>query len=328
MALKKELREAYEEAGVTADQIVKLEEVFTDEEILSKLTAQHMKAADYTTKTQALAEAKRKFEQEQQQFTEGRDYLDGQMNQYKLDMEKRLNDALAQVTQSSLRGAALETKLRTLAAQYGEDPAELLSDVKEAREEKKKDAAPIFDDEEFKKRYVPRDEFTNAANQIYAYPTMIRDFERDYQKTFGKEYDGSLTDLINEASREVQQLHQRGQKNVDLFGHIRSKLDFAGQQTRNQEAAKATSAKEREDWEKNKTEEIERNLRTKLAAENPGAYRGTWDNKPEAWRSNLNAQARQNKLPDQSAVAQHQRQAGLHAKFEELAAKVEAGGAV
>lgn len=322
MALKKELKDAYKEAGVTDDQIAKLEEVFTDEEILSKLTAQHMKAADYTTKTQALADARKALEKEREEFTQGRDYLDGQMNTYKADMEKRLNDALAQVSESSLRGAALETKLRTIAAQYGEDPAELLSDVKATREEKKD--APVYD--EYDKRYISRDDFTKQADSVVSFTTQIRDFEREYKKQFGTEYDGSITDLVGEASKEVAQRRARGQ-NIDLFGYMREKLDFSGQARRNQETEKTKAAEERTKWETQTREEIERDVRSKVLAENPAAYKGSWAPKPEAWRNELGAAARQNKLPDQSPMAQHNHRAGLHAKFEELAAKAEASNA-
>lgn len=325
MALNDKLKTAYAELGVTPEHFAKLEEVFTDAELQEKLAGGYMRNQDYTQKTQALALERKKLEDERKEFTEGRDYLDGQVNVWKQDMEKRLNDALAQVASSSLRGAALETKLRTLAAQYGEDPAELLADVKETREEKK--AAPAFDDAEFNKKYVPRDEFTTAANQVYAFAPMIRDFERDYQKTFGKEYEGSITDLINESSRAVQEQRSRGRKDIDLFGYMREKLDFKGQVAKNQETDKLKAETERKDWETKTREEIERDVRSKVLAENPAAYRSPDFNKPEAWRNNLGAQARQNKVPDQSPQAQFNHRNEIHNKFNELAAKVEASNA-
>lgn len=325
MALIDKLKEAFAEAGVTPEHFAKLEEVFTDAELQEKLAGGYMKNKAFTEKTQALALERKKLEDERKEFTEGRDYLDGQVNVWKQDMEKRLNDALAQVAASSLRGAALETKLRTLAAQYGEDPAELLADVKETREEKK--AAPAFDDAEFSKKYVPRDEFTTAANQVYAFAPMIRDFERDYQKTFGKEYEGSITELINESSRAVQEQRSRGRKDIDLFGYMREKLDFKGQVAKNQEAATAAAAEERKTWETKTRDEIERDVRSKVLAENPAAYRSPDFNKPEAWRGNLGAAARQNKVPDQSPQAQFQHQQKLHSTFNELAAKAEAKSA-
>lgn len=326
MALKQELQEIVDNAKYSdaAHKQALAELLEKDTEFAADFQAGYMKSKDYTTKTQAIADARKKLEQEQLQFTEGRDYLDNQMNAYKTDMEKRLNDALAQVAASSLRGAALETKLRTIAAQYGEDPAELLADVKETREEKK--AAPAFDDEEFKKRYIPRDEFNEQANNVVSFNTRLRDFEREYKREFGKEYDGSIHDLVNDASKEVQQLRQRGQ-NTDLFSYMKQKLDFSGQAIRNQEAAKTAAAEERSKWETTTREEIERDVRSKVLAENPAAYKGSWAPKPEAWRTQLNASARQNKVPDQNPMAQHEHRANLHQKFEELAAKVEAGGA-
>lgn len=322
MALNKELKEAYKEAGVTDEQIAKLEEVFTDEEILSKLTAQHMKAADYTTKTQALADARKALEAQQAQFSTDQDYIMQQTADYKTDMEKRLNSTLQELSQARLYGAALKTKVDTLAAQYGEDAAELLKDVQEMRADAKKPDAPAFDDTEFNKRYVPRDEFTTAANQVYSFAPMIRDFEREYQRTFGKEYEGSITELINESSRAVQDARNRGRKDIDLFGYMKEKLDFKGQQVRNQEAEKTKAAEERTQWETQKTEEIERNLRSKLLAENPNALRNdavTFER--EQWRDNLGANARQNKIPQQTPQDQFQHRQSLHQKFIENAEK-------
>jgi hypothetical protein len=321
MALNQALKDAFAEAGVTDDHFAKLEEVFTDEELQQKLAGGYMKNKAFTEKTQALAVERKKLEDDQKAFNEGQDYLGNQMNSYKADMEKRLNDALAQVQASSLRGAALETKLRTLAATYGEDPAELLADVKAAREEAK-DKPTGFDygSDEFKKNVVGRDEFKSVANAFASYPTQVRDFEREYQRTFGKEYEGSLTELVNTASKEVEAARARGQ-NVDLFGHIRTKLDFDGQKARNAETATAAAAKEKEDWQKQTREEIERDVRSKVLAENPNAYKGSSWEKPEAWRQNLGAAKRENKMPTPTAQDDFQRRVELHQKFEDVAAK-------
>lgn len=320
MALNQLLKDAFAEAGVTDDHFAKLEEVFTDEELQQKLAGGYMKNKAFTEKTQALAVERKKLEDDQKAFNEGQDYLGNQMNTYKQDMEKRLNDALAQVQASSLRGAALETKLRTLAAQYGEDPAELLADVKAAREEEKKTAAGFdYGSDEFKKNVVGRDEFKQVANAFASYPTQVRDFEREYQRTFGKEYEGSLTELVNTASKEVEAARARGQ-NIDLFGHIRTKLDFTGQAQKNAEAAKVATEEERKKWETTTREEIERDVRSKVLAENPAAYKSSWE-KPEAWRQNLGAAKRENKMPTPTAQDDFQRRAELHQKFEENAAK-------
>lgn len=323
MGLRQELKEAYEEAGVTADQIAKLEEIFTDEQILEKLTGQVMKAKDYTTKTQQLAEERRKLEKEQQEWNQGRDYMDQQTNAWKADVEKRLNSALDQVSQSRLYGAALESKLQSVAAEYGLEYEDLVKDIKDRRAaEPPKSQEPDY--KPYDERYVTRDDFRGAADQMFGFAPQIRDFEREYARTFGKEYDGSITELIADASREVAARGQRGQR-VDLWSVMREKLDFAGQKVRNDEAAKAAAQKEREDWEKKRSEEIERDLRTKFAVDNPALMRQP--EKSEEWRNNLSAAKRQEaKQPERKATPQDnfRRQQEIHRAYEERAAKQQA----
>jgi hypothetical protein len=323
MALKAELQELIASARFSDDARRKalIEILEQEEEAAEDLNSGTMKAKDYTVKTQALADARKQLEQQQQEFEEGRNYLDGQMSTYKADMEKRLNDALAQVSASTLRGAALETKLRTLAAQYGEDPAELLKDVQASREEAKKPEKPEFDFDSIKDRVVGRDEYNQTRDAVFGFAPMIRDFERDYARTFGKEYEGSITELIRESAQEVQALQQRGVKNVDLFGHIRTKFDFAGQQQRNAEAAKAAEIEERKKWETQTREEIERDVRSKVLAENPAAYSKLEWQKPDEWRNKLGAAERKNQLPQRTPQDEFKRRQELHAEFEKNATK-------
>lgn len=322
--MDKELQEIVDEMEFDAEEDKAAFEKLMAGKVGKKIQAGYAKNKDYTTKTQALADAKKQLEAQQEQFNTDQDYVLTQTSAYKTDMEKRLNDALAQVSASTLRGAALETKLRTLAAQYGEDPAELLADVKATREEEKKPAAPTFDDTEFNKRYVPRDEFQGAYGAALTMAPMIRDFERDYESTFGKPYEGSITELIRSTSQEVQQLQSRGQKNVNMFDHLRTKLDFSGQRQRNEEAAKVAAAEERTKWETQTREEIERDVRSKVLAENPNALRAGTQWEREGWRDNLGAAARKNQIPQQTPQDQFQHRQELHRKFEENAAKVEA----
>jgi hypothetical protein len=274
--------------------------------------------SDYTKKTQQTAEEKRRFEAEKQQWEEGRNYYDEQINTYKTDVESRLNKALQAAADSSTRGAALEAKLRKLAAEYGADPDELLADVTTRRDEPEKKHEFSFDD--IKDKVVGRDEYNAAANSFFSFTPQIRDFEREYQREFGKEYEGSITDLVAEASNAVQERRKRNPKDqTNLFSYMREKLDFAGQKTRNAETAKITAQKEREDWEKSKTEEIERNLRSKIVAENPRAFDQPANT--EEWRQTI-AKSRKptQDMPVRPAQSRDQRRTEIAKIFEETTA--------
>lgn len=321
MALKPELQEIVDEMEFDSDEDRTAFEKLMEGKAGAKIAAGYAKNKDYTTKTQALATARDALEKERKEFDEGQEYLTGQMSTYKTDMEKRLQDALDQVSASSLRGAALETKLRTLAAQYGEDPAELLADVKATRTEEKKAEGFNYDDDEFKKRVVSRDEFTRTGNAVFAFAPMLRDLEREYQRLFGKEFDGSMQELVTEASREVDARRARGQ-NIDLFGYMREKLDFTGQKTRNDETAKVKAEEDRKKWESDTREEIERNVRSELMAGNPAAARTP--DKSNEWRTNLSADKRnQSKQAETKATPMDnfKRRQSIHQAYEERAAK-------
>lgn len=322
MALKQELQEILDNSKYSdaAHKQALAELLEKDEEFAADFQSGYMKEKDYRQKTQAVAEAKKQLEKQQQEFTEGRDYLDGQMNTYKSDMEKRLNDQIAQAAKSRVYGAALESKLTALAAQYGEDPEALLADVKEMRTKEPEAKKDTFDEEEFNKRYVSTKKFDETANAVFGFAPQIRDFEREYARTFGKEYDGSITELVNEASREVSARRARGQ-NIDLFGYMKEKLDFTGQAQRNTEASKLAAEKEKEDWQKQTREEIERDVRSKVLAENPNAFKSFEVKKAEAWRNNLGSQARQNKLPERTAQTDFARRQEIQQKFLDNAAK-------
>lgn len=327
--LKKELQDIVDELEFENDaEKAEFEKFLAKEKIAAKIEAGYMKNKDYTTKTAAVADARKKLEQEQTKWNEEQDYVVGTMSKYKEDMEKRLNSALAEVSKSKLYGAALETKLQKIAAQYGEDPEDLLSDVKDMRgtkEPEKKDT-PNYDDEEFKKRYIPREEFTNSANAFFGFAPMIRDLDREYHKLYGKEYDGSMQELVKEATVEVNARRARGQQ-IDLYGYIREKLDFEGQKTRNVETDKVKSAEETKKWQEDQRKEIEQQVRSEYLAANPGASRQQPES-TENWRQNLSAGARKEKQqPDartNTARDTFKRQSEFHRAFEERAAKTNA----
>jgi len=278
--------------------------------------------SDYTKKTQQTAEERRRFEQEKQQWEEGRNYYDEQINSYKTDVESRLNKALQAAADSSTRGAALEAKLRKLAAEYGADPDELLADVTTRRDEPEKKHEFSFDD--IKDKVVGREEYNQAANSFFSFAPQIRDFEREYQREFGKEYEGSITELVAEASNAVQERRKRNPKDqTNLFSYMREKLDFEGQKAKNVEAAKTKAQQEREEWEKSKTEEIERNLRSKIVAESPRAFDQPVNN--EAWRQNI-AKSRKptQDMPVRPAQGRDQRRQEIAKIFEETTAAKQA----
>jgi hypothetical protein len=276
--------------------------------------------SDYTKKTQQTAEERRRFEAEKQQWEEGRNYYDEQAAAHTTDIEARLNQALQAAANSSSRGVALEAVVRKMAAEYGVNADELLTEVQTRREEPEKKHEFSFDD--IKDKVVGRDEYNAAANSFFSFAPQIRDFEREYAREFGKEYEGSITDLVSEASNAVQERRKRNPKDqTNLFSYMREQLDFAGQKARNLETAKIASQKEREDWEKSKSDEIERNLRSKIIAENPRAFDQPVNT--EEWRQNI-AKSRKptQEMPVRPAQSRDQRRTEIAKIFDEtIAAK-------
>lgn len=321
MALNDKLKAAYAKLGVTDEQFAKLEEVFTDAELQEKLAGGYMMNEDYTHKTQELAEQRRAFQREQEEFNQGRNYLDQQNATWRTDIEGRLNNALKEAAEQRLYGAALKSKLDALAAQYGEDVNDLLKDVQAMRAEPKEEPkAPDFTP--YDERFVDRKSFGEAADRFFSYPTQLRDFEREYERTFGKPYDGSLHDLVTQAGQEVQARAKRGVQ-ANLWDVAREKLDFKGQTQRNTEAQKVAAEKEKEDWRKQTREEVEREVRSQYLAQNPNAARTP--DQSEAWRANLSAQKRQQsqQAPERTSTPQDDfaRRQKIHAAYEERAAQ-------
>lgn len=321
MALPKELQEIVDDLEFDTDEDRTAFEKVISGKAGDKIKAGYMKNKDYTSKTQALADAKKQFEATQEAWNQQQDTYLGTLNTYKGDMEKRLNDALTQVSKAKIYGAALETKIQKLAAEYGVDPEELLADVAEKRTTKEPEK-PAFDEGEFSKKFIAREEFQKVGDQFFSYPVAMRDFEREYQRLFGKEYDGSLQELVKEASIEVNAQRARG-KEIDLFGYMRNKLDFAGQQARNAETKKTQSEQERKDWEAQTRKELETQIRSEYLASNPGAARQPEDT--ESWRQNLTANGRKR---DQQPIERPRspqetlkRQQGIHRAFEEMSTK-------
>lgn len=316
MPLTAEQKEYADELGMNEEEFL----AAFPEERFNKLKGGYGKNKDYTTKTQALAEERRRFQQEQQEWAQGRDYTDRQNAAWKEDVEKRLNSALEQVSQSRLYGAALESKLQAVAAEYGLEFEDLVKDVKERREEPKKAAEPDY--KPYDERYVDRDSFRKTTDTMFAYSSMLRDFEREYKKLYGKEYDGEITELVGNASKEVQARQGRG-VNADLWTVMREQLDFSGQKARNDEAAKAAAEKEKEEWRKQTREEIDRDLRTQYAVSNPNA--GRQPDKANEWRNNLSATKRQQQQDRKATPMDNfQRRQEIHRAYEERAAKHEA----
>jgi hypothetical protein len=324
MALKNELREAFAEAGVTDAQFAKLEEIFTDEELQTKLAGGYLKNKDYTTKTAALADERRDFQKQQTDWQQGRDYMDRQTAVWKEDNDKRLNAALEDASQSRLYGAALESKLQALATEYGENFEDLLKDVKARRTDAPPPKTAEPDYKPYDERYVGRDEIKKGFDTMFAYSPMMRDFEWEYKKLYGKDYDGSIVELMKGASQEVSARQQRGQQS-DLWTVMREKLDFDGQKTRNAESKVAADKQERADWEKKTREEIDRELRTQYGAQNPAAARSA--DKSNEWRHNLSANKRQEQQRTErksTPMDDFKRRQDIHRAYEERAAKHEA----
>ncbi len=274
-----------------------------------------MMQQDYTKKTQQTAADRKALDDAKKAFEDEQNYLLSTTAKWKEDLEGRLNIALKAAADSDLRGAALTSKVRALASQYGEDPDELLKDIQSKRADEgddKSKSTPAFDRSAFEKEFVSQKKFDEVSNVALSFPAMIRDFERDYKKKFGQEYDGSITDLVREAGQQVEQQRARG-RNIDLFGYMKEKLDFAGQDARNVEAAKVAADAERTKWEEEKTKEIETNLRSQLLADNPTALRKP--DESEKWRESLDSKSRQNNTV-RTQQDDFNRRKELHAVFE------------
>lgn len=325
MALKKELQEILDELEFdTPEEKAEFEKFLAKDKVAAKIEAGYMKNRDYTTKTQALADARKQFEATQEAWNQQQDTYLQTLNTYKGDMETRLNNTLSELSKAKVYGAALETKIQKIAAEYGADPDELLADVKEMRGTKEPaKQEPQFNEDEFGKKFVSRDDFQKVGDQFFSYPVQMRDFEREYFRLFGKEYDGSLSDLVKEASVQVNQLRARGNKDIDLFGYMRQKLDFDGQRARNAEAAKVKDADDRKKWEEEKAKEIETRLRSEIIATNPALAHQPQDT--ESWRQNLTAsgrkQAQQPIERPRTAQDTLKRQQSIHRAYEEQATK-------
>jgi hypothetical protein len=318
MALKAELQELVDELEFDSpEDKAEFEKHLAKDKLGAALSARVMKNKDYTVKTQAVAQAKKDLEAAQAKFEEEQNYLLSTTATWKADLEKRLNDQIRQTSEANLYGAALKSKVQAMAAEYGVDPDELLKDIQTQRKDEPSKDTPAFDEKQFSEKFVSKAEFDEASNAVFAFAPMIRDFERDYKKTFGKEYDGSVTDLVREVSPEIEKQRARG-RNVDLFGLMREKLDFNGQAARNAETAKATAEAERVAWEAAKTKEIETNLRSQLLADNPTALRKP--DESEKWRESLDSKSRGNSATN-NQLDDFKRRQTLHAKFEENVAK-------
>ena len=313
--MKKSLKDAMLEAGYTEEEIKKFDEQFPEDDRQEKFAGGYLKNADYTAKTQQLAAEKKRLEEEADTYVQS-------LGTYKTDLEGRLSAAVAQTAKQKLYGAALEAKIQKLAVEYGEDFDELMKDVTDQRAGVKEPVKPAIDDEEFGKKYVSRDDFQKAGDHFFSYPVQMRDLEREYHRLYGKEYEGSLSELVKEASVQVNAQRARGNKDIDLFGYMRQKLDFEGQKARNVEAQKTKSAEDQKKWEEDKAKEIETRLRSELLAANPALSRPQPDS--EAWRQNLTAAARKEAKHDEqprSASDHLRRQQGIHRAYEERAAK-------
>lgn len=328
MALKKELQELVDELEFDSpEDKAEFEKYVAKEKLGASIEAKVMKNKDYTTKTQQLAAQRKQLEAEQQRWNEEQDSYVGTLNSYKTDMEQRLTNAMAQISKQKLYGAALETKINQLAATYGEDPDELLADIKEMRgsKEPEKPAASQYDEEEFKKKYVGRDEYQQATESVFGFAPMLRDLDHEYQDLYGKPYKGSMQELVKKGIIEVNARRARGQK-IDLYEFMRGELEFDAQKTRNAEAAAQQSEADKKKWQEEQRAEIEKQVRSEFLASNPQAAHQPQDT--EAWRGNLSAAKR--KEQDQSArtvQATVQRQQGFHQAFRDRQAKSEGTGA-
>lgn len=315
MPLKQSLQELLDEMEFdTPEDKVEFEKFLAKDKLGASIESRVMKNKDYTTKTQQIAETKRQLEAEKEQWNQQQDTVTSQLQTYKTDLEGRLNTALRQAAESNAYGAALKSKLQTIAAQYGEDVDELLKDVKEMRTEDPKDKKPVVDDEEFKKNFVPRAEYEQAASQFFGFSPMLRDLEREYERLSGKPFDGSMQELVGDAVKTVTARRNRGEQ-IDIPTYIREKLDFKGLQAAKEEQVKAAAQKEREEWEKKTREDIEKDIRSKIVADNPRAFQPPKDE----WRDKLGPKDRQADRPTQQD--RYARQRAIHAAYEERAQK-------
>ena len=315
MPLKPELQEIVDEMEFDSEEDRAAFEKVLSGKAGEKIQKGYMKNKDYTTKTQALSTAKQQLDTERDRFNQQQDYVAQQMNQYKTEAEKRINDAVRQAANANLYGAALKNKLQVLATQYGEDVDELLADVQEIRDDKINKPAAADADEDFKKNFVPRAEYEAATSAYFGFSPMLRDIERDYERLSGKQFDGSMHELVTEAVKNVNIARSRGEQ-IDIPTYLRQKLDFDGLRQQKAAADEEARRKEREEWERKTREDIERDVRSKIVTENPRAFAAPKDE----WREKLGPQHRnQDNRP--SAMDQVTRRRSIHAAYEERAQK-------
>lgn len=298
MALTAEQKEYADELGFSEEEF---EKAFPNDRY-EKLTKGYAKNKDYTIKTQAVAEEKKRIEQDRA----ATDAEKQRLAQWKSSAEQQLADALDKVQASTLRGAALEAKLQRIATEFNLDADELMKDVLEQRAD---DPARTQQQQQQAKvdlsNHVTKDELHSQMTAIGMLPVMTRDLEREYRKLYNKEYEGSLEELVTESFKEIASLQAQGQ-NINFKDHMRTKLGFAEQAKRNDEA-------ERERWKEETRKELETDIRSKLSAENPARFQEV-DRQESPF---LKKKDRTPEIPIKGPAQDHARRQGIYAAFQQ-----------
>lgn len=217
----KEITEWLDSLGLEGEERTTVEATLTKTpERMEKAKESFMLKPAFTQKTQALAEEKRKFGETQAEWETRTNQYTEELATWKSGLETKLQDAVTQLEQSKLRGAALESKVRSIANEFGVDSDALLADVKDvhaAKKEEPNQPPPQVD----LSGYLPRKEADELARTAIMLPVQMQEFYHDYQRLHGKPFDGNLSELMHEAL--VEGVKQK----IPVKDYLANKFEFS-----------------------------------------------------------------------------------------------------
>lgn len=217
----KEITEWLDSLGLEGEERTTVEATLTKTpERTEKAKESFMLKPAFTQKTQALADERRKFGETQAEWETRTNQYTEELATWKQGLETKLQDAVKQLEESKLRGAALESKTRALANEFGVDADQLLADVKDVHAAKKDDPqspAPQVD----LTGYLKKGEADELARTAIMLPVQMQEFYHDYQRLHGKPFEGNLSELMHEA------LVEGVKRKVPVKDYLAEKFEFS-----------------------------------------------------------------------------------------------------
>lgn len=252
----KEITEWLDSLGLEGEERTAVEATLTKTpERAEKAKESFMLKSAFTQKTQALADEKRRFGETQAEWETRTNQYTEELATWKQGLETKLQDAVKQLEESKLRGAALESKVRSVANEFGLNADELLTDVKDvhaAKREEPNQPPPQID----LSGYLKKGEADELARLAVTLPVQMQQFYVDYQRLHGKPFDGDLTQLMQEAMMEGIK------RKVPVRDYLAEKFEFS---KKRDEQAAAQRAAEIADAVK----EAETRVRSEFAGQRP-----------------------------------------------------------